>query len=1205
MKTALAFLLCAGTLAATARPPAVFEQSVTNPNAWRATGAGTDMLVFPEGFALRSGDRVLQFRWDRALQLSSVEPERIVPSTSYALAGANGRARELHHAERIRAFSKITGLSILYYFGSRGLEFDIEAAPGVTPPTLRLESEDADFTKDGLGHLSVEGRSFALAPIAYSEDSEGQRSRVAARYLLTSPRVVTFEIGPHRSDRPLVIDPVVVYATYFGGSGDETPLALREMADGTVLIAGNTKSIDLPMSLSLGSTSMIVPRSNFSRQCFVARLSTADKQYRFVSYFGGGGSVTCTSVDLDSSGRILLTGYAAGTSLLATANAERVSARFPAENFLARIASDGRSVEYATYLNLDANVGFTALKAGPAETAYITVSCSNSFSTCAPDAPSFAGAYQTTADSTALLRYDIAARRYDQKTYLSGFADLSGIDLSPAGGVYVYGNTRSTTIPLKNAFQTAPPTARMSAGAIVAISPDFRTLLFGSYLGGQNARTNLTDFVAASDGSVWLAGLSDTGAIPDLQAVKPNDGQDPSPFAVQVVPGAPNLSKAFTARGYGLNTIVRPHGVLFPGGPFCLATIGASTAVSAGGAVTGTGTNLGLLGCLNDEGNDFQMVTAIGSFAQFEPILATPSTSGGVWSLQLKGRGGFGDVIPYALKANAIQPFPGVTSGPDSDDLVLRYVDLKFSNPVLTTPQQVSMLALQGNTISSVTLAGRNFAAGMQLKIGSSTTLPLAVSNSETASASYSPTTFLLPAGSYLGQLVIPTRPQPLSSDFFQVTVGNLVPALQPFTVTSNPRTFNVIQPVYRDSQVLWNGSAIPYSGGTQVQIPTDLALPGAGELTLVNPRPGGGVQRQTVTIGATASTIPTAADPVAKRIPAETFQVDRSRKLLYVVVSESTQWTLASYSLPEGTPLQSTAIPKDSATMVVEFRLSTDGSFLYFTDDRLRVLGFRASTLAQDFQFQIPRDAPPGSSSNTSETRHKLRTLADSPQAVLIVTPAGRMILYDRDQPRPYTSAEFPSASIDTPVPVLATAEYVYSVRAPDIYLPVPCVSRHPIDAYGFGPPEDICNIGNNWGKYPEMKRTERALFLESQSECVELLINPDGFGNVLSPVTYDNSRNLGIVTNTLSFDFNTRAATYRLVFSSLDKGSAIGHYPARTPLRGPDFNTPPNFVPVYANNVVIVDDETMVYLERSGGIRNQVTIVPSWQKDLERYPQ
>jgi hypothetical protein len=491
----------------------------------------------------------------------------------------------------------------------------------------------------------------------------------------------------------------------------------------------------------------------------------------------------------------------------------------------------------------------------------------------------------------------------------------------------------------------------------------------------------------------------------------------------------------------------------------------------------------------------------------------------------------------------------------------------------------------------------------MQLKVGD-TILPLAVSSAASASASYSPTTFALSAGTYTAQLVIPTQPKPAVSDFFQLIVSNLPPASQPFTATSNPRAFNVAKPVYPDSQAFWNGVPIPYGGGSAVQVPAELSPPGTGELTLVNQRPGGGVQRQTVNIGATTSTIPAPADPTVKRIPAEIFQVDRARKLLYVLIPDTTQWTLASYSLPDGTPLQRTTIPMDSAALVVDFQISTDGSFLYFTDDRLRVVRFRAETLAQDFQLQIPRDAPPSNTFNGSENRHKLRVLEDSPEGFLIVTPAGRMILYDRDQPRPYSSSDFPSAMIDIPNPVLVTSTYVYSVRSADGFHPVPCVSRHPIDAFGLGTPEDICDIGNNWGKYPEMKNHGGVLFLESRNASVGLLLIPDIGGNMLSPYTYDSSRNLGIVTALLSFDFNTRASTYRLAFIAMDTGAPVGHYPARTILKGPDFNTPSKLAPVYVTSVVILDDDTMVYLERPGGTRNQVTIVPNWQTAMERYP-
>src|SRR5258708_25959892 len=38
-------------------------------------------------------------------------------------------------------------------------------------------------------------------------------------------------------------------------------------------------------------------------------------------------------------------------------------------------------------------------------------------------------------------------------------------------------------------------------------------------------------------------------------------------------------------------------------------------------------------------------------------VVAAPSASGGIWSLQTIGRGGFGDFIPFDFKAAALQPF--------------------------------------------------------------------------------------------------------------------------------------------------------------------------------------------------------------------------------------------------------------------------------------------------------------------------------------------------------------------------------------------------------------------------------------------------------------------------------------------------------------------------------------------------------------------
>ena len=246
--------------------------------------------------------------------------------------------------------------------------------------------------------------------------------------------------------------------------------------------------------------------------------------------------------------------------------------------------------------------------------------------------------------------------------------------------------------------------------------------------------------------------------------------------------------------------------------------------------------------------------------------------------------------------------------------------------------------------------------------------------------------------------------------------------------------------------------------------------------------------------------------------------------------------------------------------------------------------------TFSQDLKLQLVTDAPPPAGG--IETRHKLRVLADAPQSLLVATPAGRLIIYDGDQPRPFTSDDFPSF-VTVMDPVLASSTYVYALQVPDPYNKVPCVVRFSVDGFGFGPAEDFCNIGANWGAYPEMKVYAGTLVLEDSSGAYGINQQPDVGGNMRIAAYYDASLDLVSTLYSLIFQFmNTSSSAYRIAFSQMSTGQPIGHFP------------PEGWIDMageYPSSIMFADNETMLYFNRFSA---QTAIVPNWQTAIQRYP-
>src|SRR5579863_4954043 len=94
------------------------------------------------------------------------------------------------------------------------------------------------------------------APRIY-QSAAGQRQAVDGRFVLRAGNRVGFEIGAYDRSRELVIDPILYFSSYFGGSGTETSPSVAVNGDGNIYLVGSTTSP--PSSFPVLTTEHITP----------------------------------------------------------------------------------------------------------------------------------------------------------------------------------------------------------------------------------------------------------------------------------------------------------------------------------------------------------------------------------------------------------------------------------------------------------------------------------------------------------------------------------------------------------------------------------------------------------------------------------------------------------------------------------------------------------------------------------------------------------------------------------------------------------------------------------------------------------------------------------------------------------------------------------------------------------------------------------
>ena len=75
---------------------------------------------------------------------------------------------------------------------------------------------------------------------------------------MRGPNEVAFQVGSYDHTHPLIIDPILVYSTYFGGSGDDQALAVAVDDSGAAYFTGSTLSLDLATTAGAAAPSSFI-----------------------------------------------------------------------------------------------------------------------------------------------------------------------------------------------------------------------------------------------------------------------------------------------------------------------------------------------------------------------------------------------------------------------------------------------------------------------------------------------------------------------------------------------------------------------------------------------------------------------------------------------------------------------------------------------------------------------------------------------------------------------------------------------------------------------------------------------------------------------------------------------------------------------------------------------------------------------------------
>jgi len=358
---------------------------------------------------------------------------------------------------RVKYEDVYPGVYLIYYGNGRELEYDFVIAPGFDPQVIELDFDGAEELEiDARGDLVVQtagGQIRQRRPVVYQE-VDGVRREISGHYVLRGARHVSFQLDNYDPGRLLVIDPVLVYSTYLGGSGDENSLASGDQtgaaiavdADGNAYVTGNTTSTNFP------TANPMQPANGGPPDAFVAKLNAAGSALVYCTYLGGSGIERGFDIAVDAAGNAYLTGRTQSPNFPRVNPVQQVLRGFE-DAFVAKLNAAGSALIFSTYLGGSGGDDGHSIALDGDGNIYVA---GGTASTDFPTANLLQQAYGGGNVDAFVAKLNAAGSALVYSTYLGGnnTDHPEGIAVDASGNAYVTGNTNSTNFPTAN-----PPAA--------------------------------------------------------------------------------------------------------------------------------------------------------------------------------------------------------------------------------------------------------------------------------------------------------------------------------------------------------------------------------------------------------------------------------------------------------------------------------------------------------------------------------------------------------------------------------------------------------------------------------------------------------------------------------------------------------------------------------------------------------------------------
>ena len=503
--------------------------------------AAQSVYVAPEGIytVLRSKEKSGKTARERLLlkpldanpspEIEAAEPLR--GRVNYFVGDAKRWRRDLPTYRKIRYGNLYPGIDLIFYGNGRQLEYDLVVSPGADTSRVRFDYRGATSLRiDEKGNLCVRlpsGKEIVQKKPYVYQKIGGKKVTVEGRYELLGHKGEArfgFSLGHYDPRYALVIDPVLVYSTYLGGSAGEVGNAIAVDSEGNAYVAGSTASDDFPLKNAL-------KEAGDGSDAFVTKFDRSGTLV-YSTYLGGSQSDSGAAIAVDAEGYA----YIAGTTNspdFPTKNAYDTSCGvdgecdvgsqgdYVSDCFVVKLSPSGDRLTHAGYLGGSGGESCTGIAIDARKNVYVTgVTSSADFPLKNPLQSQYGG-----KGDVFVTKFKASQKRLAYSTYLGGSEkdESAGIAVDTKGYAYVAGTTSSVDFPTKNAYDPTCGTETAKCDEsdywytpdafVSKLSLAGHHLIYSTFLGGSDW-DKAFGIAVDTQGSAYVAGYTSSYDFP-------------------------------------------------------------------------------------------------------------------------------------------------------------------------------------------------------------------------------------------------------------------------------------------------------------------------------------------------------------------------------------------------------------------------------------------------------------------------------------------------------------------------------------------------------------------------------------------------------------------------------------------------------------------------------------------------------------------